>query len=143
MKLVKRTSAFPVFDSVLNDFFSRGFFDDDRLQNRLPAVNVQETEDGFGLEFAIPGLKKEDVKIELKERQLKVYSERSEEGESTNEQGRYTRREFGYQAFSRLFTLPRNVDTEAIEARFEDGVLFIKLPKKAELESANKMIEIA
>ncbi|GAB4395456.1 MAG: Hsp20/alpha crystallin family protein [Microscillaceae bacterium] len=124
---------FPRFAQMMDRFF-----DDDALSNRnfasatLPAVNIKETAEDFQVELAAPGLQKEDFKIELENHLLKISSEKKTEHEEKNEDGKYARREFSYQSFQRAFTLPSNVDSEKIAARYEGGILTVIIPKREE-----------
>lgn len=104
----------------------------------IPKVDLIDLEDKFILEFELPGLKKEDVKIELHEQKLTVSGEKSAGGERDNLKFHLAERTFG--SFSRSFQLPRTVELEKIEAHFKDGVLKMELPKK-ELEKP-KQIDI-
>ncbi len=139
----KTNELFPSFDSLwdysLNrDFFSNGL----QLGTTIPAVNTAETETSFQLELAIPGLKKEDFKIDLDHNVLTISSEKKEEKESKEEE-KVTRREFSYSAFKRSFQLPENVNKEGISAEYVDGLLKLTLPKldSPKLES-RKQIDI-
>jgi HSP20 family protein len=96
----------------------------------LPAVNIHEDEKQFVLEFAVPGMNKEDFKINLEEQVLTVSSETKEEKEE--QEDNFTRREFYYNGFSRSFTIPDNIDTNKIKADYKDGILKITLPKSKE-----------
>lgn len=99
----------------------------------LPAVNVVEHQDGFRIEVAAPGLKKEDFKLNLNHTNLTISAYREsqrEEGEQNGE--KYTRREFSYSSFQRTFTLPSSVDADNIQATYADGVLKIDVPKREE-----------
>ncbi len=98
----------------------------------IPAVNIRETNDSFEVEMAAPGMTKKDFKIELDNNLLTIYSEMQQEMEK-KEGERYTRKEFSYQSFQRSFTLPKEVvDPEKINARYENGVLHLSIPKKEE-----------
>ncbi len=123
-----------------DDFFNDRFFneiDSMNYERTLPAVNIRENEEGFELELALPGLKREDIQIKLEEDVLRISSEKKEEA------GDYTRREFNYQSFERQFKLGELIDQEGIEASHEAGVLSIRLPKKAEvLSKVARQIEI-
>lgn len=145
MKLVRRTNrAFPTF---WDDFF------DNRWANHttpafngmhLPAVNIREDDEGYTLELAVPGMDKEDFKIDLDHDLLSISSEEKSTSEDQDKDGKYTRKEFSYRSFKRTFTLPETVDREAIKASYKDGVLFINIPKKEEAKPKPvKMIEIA
>ena len=92
-----------------------------------PAVNIQEDEKQFSLEFAVPGMKKDDFKINFENQILTISSEIKEENEETK--SNYTRREFAYNAFSRSFTLPKSIVADKIKADYKDGILNISIPK--------------
>jgi HSP20 family protein len=107
------------------------------------SVNVKENQQNYDIELAVPGMKKEDFKISLDRNILTISSEQKAETEENNENGKYTRREFNYSAFSRSFTLPSQVvDAENIAANYADGILKIMIPKKIKEENAVKTIEI-
>ena len=93
----------------------------------VPAVNVQEDEKQFTLEMAVPGLKKDDFKINLDNQVLTISKEQKEEKEEINDN--YTRREFVFNSFSRSFRLPKTILAEKIKADYKDGILMITLPK--------------
>lgn len=98
----------------------------------LPAVNIRETIEGFEVEMAAPGMTKQDFKIELDNNLLSISSEKKQEVEK-KEGERYTRKEFSYHSFHRSFTLPTGVvDADKINARYENGVLHLNIPKKEE-----------
>lgn len=106
-----------------------------------PAVNIAETAEAYRIEFAAPGFKKEDFKIDINADKLTVSTEKKTEDEQKTE--KYNRKEFGLYAFQRVFNLPESVDTEKISAKYEAGILNILLPKKAAPEApAARQIEI-
>ena len=115
-----------VFNRELPNVFSSNFNTD----ISLPKVNIKETSDSFVVEMAIPGIKKSDLKIDLDNEILSISTESKEENE--HHEDTYTRREFGYSSFKRTFTLPESVDDTKIDAKYEDGILNIYLPKKEE-----------
>ena len=94
-----------------------------------PAVNVIENKEVYELQLAIPGYSKDEVKISVENTTLTI----SAEFESKEETTTYSRREFIKTSFERSFTLPRSIDTDKIEAAFENGILNIKLPRKGDL----------
>lgn len=98
-----------------------------------PTCEITEEEKQFLISLDIPGLKKEDINIEVKENQLYVSGERKFTGKS--EKDTVLRSERRYGKFTRTFTLPANVNTEAIQARFENGVLELALPKEEKAQS--------
>lgn len=137
MKLIRRSNGlFPSVPSFFDDFVTKGVFDLSNGVNSsyglsVPAVNVKEDENTFGVEVAAPGLQKNDFKIELENDVLTISSEKETDSESQKDG--YTRKEFGYSSFRRTFSLPENmVDGDKVEAKYENGVLHIALPKKEE-----------
>jgi HSP20 family protein len=84
--------------------------------------------------IAAPGLKKEDFKIEVEDKVITISSEKEERKEEKEE--KFTRKEYSCSSFSRSFTLPEDVKMDSIEARYEDGVLKIRLPRKEEAKKA-------
>ena len=129
--------------SWLSDFFDNDrFFDSDWVKKQsVPAVNVRESDNGFEIEVAAPGLTKKDFNITVDNRVLTISSEKADEKEMKEKE--YTRREFSYTSFSRSFTLPENVTEENINALYEDGILKLQLSKKAlPKEMTKKAIEV-
>jgi HSP20 family protein len=92
----------------------------------FPAVNVWEDSDAFHLEAEVPGLKQEDVNIAVTQRNVLTLSgeRKAEDGE-----GRWHRRERGFGRFQRVLRLPAPVDADKVEAKLENGVLRLTLPK--------------
>jgi HSP20 family protein len=138
---LRRNQTFP---SVFNDFFNGSIADfvGGDFATNMPSVNISETEQGFQLELAAPGLAKEDFKIAMDKDRLTVSAERSMKNE--NKEGTFTRREFNYSSFSRTFVLPKTVDKDRISAKYENGLLMLTVPKKAEIvkEEKSRIIEI-
>lgn len=116
-------------DFAMNDFpslFSSNF----NTGISLPKVNIKEVDDAFMVEMAVPGMKKTDFDINLDDHMLSISAEIEEKYED-DEEG-YTRREFGYSSFKRTFTLPESVDDSKINAKYDEGILKIHLPKREE-----------
>ena len=109
-------------------------------KNTIPAVNVKETEKSFSIELAVPGMKKEDLNIELDNNKLTISNEK--EASKTEETEKYTRREFMYSKFQRTFNLPKDVDEKSIKGDYKDGILTITIPKLKE-SNLTKKITIA
>jgi HSP20 family protein len=149
MTLVKTSDRlFPAFPSFLDNFLGRDLMDWNNANfsgtnTTLPAVNIKENDDSFVIEVAAPGLTKKDFKINLDRNRLVISSEKSEE--SNEKKGKYSRCEFSYQSFQRAFTLPEStVDGEDISAKYADGILEIRLPKREEVKpKPPRAIEIA
>jgi HSP20 family protein len=106
----------------------------------VPAVNTREADDAYYLEVDLPGVKKEDIHIDVEDNALRISGERKLQEERRDEE--FYRVESVYGKFERLFSLPEDVDASKIEAEMEDGVLQIKIPKKQAIEKAPKKIEI-
>jgi len=125
----------PFYNGLLNDFENDLF--KHKNNNDVPAVNIQEDEKQFLLELAVPGMKKDDFKIDLENQVLTISSETKEETEKT--ENNYTRREFSYNSFSRSFTLPKSIVSEKIKADYKDGILKISLPKNKETKLSREI----
>jgi HSP20 family protein len=121
--------------SVFDDFFKpwNEWFDNGGLLGRVmnvPAVNIMEHKDEYKVSLAAPGLKKEDFNIAVDGNMLTISSEKEESKEEKDK--KFTRKEYSYSSFSRSFTLPEEINKEKIEAKYEDGVLKLSLPRKEE-----------
>ncbi len=130
MSLIKwnnHNDLLPGFAGFVDRFFEDFGTD---FYRSTPAVNISETDDAYTLEVAAPGLKRDDFQINLDHNVLTIAAEQKTENEEKKEN--YKRREFAYTSFKRSFTLPNAADVEGIEAKYEDGVLHITLPKKEE-----------
>ena len=137
----KPTAYSPVF----NDFFNGVYKNLNKTTGHegysVPAVNVAENGECFRLELAVPGLTKEDLNINLEKNVLTISAEKKTENQQNNE--KYMRKEFSYNSFKRSFHLPEQIETDRIEAKYENGVLNIWIPKKDEAkEKPVKTIEI-
>ncbi|MCE7993998.1 MAG: Hsp20/alpha crystallin family protein [Roseivirga sp.] len=148
-QLVKGSRLFPKMPSLLSGFFDdEDFFDMDLsrtgngLASRLPAANVKENENEFTIDLAVPGMKKDDFRIEIENGALSISSEKKEESEDKTDD--YTRKEFSYSSFSRSFRLPDSVKEDKIKAKYDNGVLIVSLPKKEEAKKllAKKEIKV-
>jgi HSP20 family protein len=140
MSIVKRQNV--LFPSLMNEILRPDWFGGvDAYKQYTPAVNVKETDNGFELEMVIPGRKKDDIKIEVDKEVLTISSEITKEENETVEN--YTRKEFSFDSFKRVFTLPETVDAEKINASYEDGILRFVMPKKEEaLPKPKRLIEL-
>ena len=107
-----------------------------------PAANVSEDENKYSIELALPGFSKEEVSIKFEEEILTVTAGRQPKEDVKGP--KYTWNEFGFKSkYERSFQLPETIDTDAISATFENGILNISLPKKEVQPSAVKEITIA
>lgn len=134
MTLLTTSKNFPtLFDRYFNgenlNWNDLNFSSD---RGTLPAVNISENEDGYQIEVAAPGLKKDNFKLNLDKGRLTISSQHKEEKE---DQYHYSRKEFNYKNFERTFVVPEKVvDSEKITANYEDGILRIGLPKREEVK---------
>jgi HSP20 family protein len=106
----------------------------------MPAINIKETEQHFEVEVAAPGMKKDDFKVTLDNGMLSIAAQR--EASKEEKDANYSRREFNYSSFQRMFTLPENVDENSIAAKYENGLLKLSLKKTKASTPKAKMIEI-
>ena len=104
------------------DFPSRDF------ANRIPSVNIAENTKDFKIEMAVPGMEKKDFHVNVENGMLTVSAEKKEE--TKEEKKNYSRREYSYNSFSRSFRLPENCLPEKVDAKYDNGILHLTLPKK-------------
>ena len=133
MTLVKTNKNGNMFPSLLSDFFDTDKFFTNRWFERefnqsLPALNIKEGANDFAIEFAAPGFKKSDFKVTSEGGILTIGAEKKEE--KNEEKKHFTRKEFSYESFSRSIQLPENSLPDKIDAKYEDGILRLALPKK-------------
>jgi len=114
-------------ENWMNDFFKTPFSPTKGFWNEVP-INVKQTEKEYTLELAIPGFKKEEVDIKVKNNMLVLSGKKESEKESDDDG--FSRREYNMQQFERQFSLPENVDDNAIDAKQVDGMLIVRLPLK-------------
>ena len=124
---------------LFNDFWNDALHSDTKSENCWsPSVDVKEKEKEFVLEFELPGVSKENVKLSVDNGVLTVSGEKRFEEKEEKDNYYYTERCFG--KFERSFNLPDNVESDKVKANFKDGVLNVSLPKVKKPEP--KMIEI-
>ena len=139
---------------VLNDWFDNDFSDNmmnglRRVNATAPAVNVKEDADKYTMEVAVPGIKKDYVRIDLNkdgdlELSIENKLEHHEEDGKEERKEHYLRREFSYTNYQQTYSLPDDVEKDGISAKVEDGILSIVLPKikKNEANVNGRRIEI-
>jgi HSP20 family protein len=114
--------------SPFEEFFGRGIGGFSDLM-RTPHADVVEREGEIEVDMEIPGMRAEDIEIDLENNVLTVSGEKKVEREEGGEEGTYHLSERRYGRFSRSFVLPRDVEPEGIQARAEEGLLKIVVPK--------------
>jgi len=136
---VKKNGLMPGFNDVFDSIFNDTFFSD-RMMSRVPAANISESKDHYHVELAAPGLNKEDFKLSLERDVLSISVE--QHAQNDVQERNFNKREFSYSSFVRSFTLPESADENGIEARYENGVLCINIPKREEAKVQSRQIEI-
>lgn len=128
---------------VFNDFFNADFVP--RSAATAPAINVVESDKDYTVEFAAPGLKKEDFQVHINDDgNLVVKMEQQKEQKEEDKSRRYLRREFSYSKFEQTLILPDDVEKDQIVAKVDNGVLTVDLPKTvAAQKKPARQIEIS
>lgn len=138
MSLIPRT-----FDSVFDDFFpsirsnaetNNGFM--------IPRVDIEENENSYLITADLPGIKKEDLHVELNNGMLTIRAQHEESSEEKKE-GVVIRRERRTGSYSRSFNVGKGVSEEGIKGEFNDGVLKLTVPKASQVEPQTKRIQIS
>jgi HSP20 family protein len=104
-----------------------------RAARLSPAVDLTEDEKSFVVTAELPGVKKEDVTVELQDDVLTIRGEKKSEREEKKDRSHWVERTYG--SFSRSFTLPPNASGDELKAGFKDGVLTIEIPKKEQVKA--------
>jgi len=134
------------FANTLDNFFNSSISDliEGDFSGTKPSVNIIEDKDNYQIELAAPGLKKEDFHIMIDKDQLIVESKIEKSEETTDQDRKYTRREFQYGSFKRSFHLSDKINSEKIDASYTDGILILTIEKREEAkEKAPRNIEIS
>jgi len=151
----RSASLFDRMNEEMEDLMSRfrSLWDDDELDassatgrglnqwDHSPAVDFDDDDDSYTLSVELPGVKSDDIDVTVTDNVLRITGEKRAKRES-DEPGRSVR-ERSYGRFSRAIRLPENVNSDDIEASFEDGVLEIEIPKSAEAHGVGRRVEIA
>ena len=119
----------PIFADLrlIDDLFGRRFGNGNRVTGFVPVLDVRETEDGYLVLVDLPGIKSEDVAVELIDQVLTISGSRA-----PVETGEAQRLERPSGSFVRRLTLPKGVDSEKVMAEYKEGVLEVRIPKRAE-----------
>ena len=125
---------FRMFDEMEKRFFKEGGIGEFK-------TDIRDTGEAYELEADLPGVKKEDIKVELDGNYLTVSAERNTESGEKDKKGNYVRRERSYGSYSRSFDVS-GINIDGIEASYTDGVLTLTMPKKAAEVPASRRLEI-
>lgn len=126
--------------------FGRELFDVEPFWRReltdtgLPAVDITEKDKSYEITAELPGMDQKNIEIKLSNGSLIIKGEKNEDKEEKRKGYHLSERHYG--SFERMFSLPKGVDAEKIEANFSKGVLSISLPKKPEAMKADKVVPI-
>lgn len=112
-----------------------------RLESGLGQSDLSETDDAYELVVDLPGLKRDDVAVDYSSGMLTISGERSDEREDKRRGYHLSERSYG--SFRRSFRVPDNGEPDQIEARFQDGVLTVRLPKSHDAQRTSRRIEIS
>ena len=129
-------------DNAFNDFFSDNALS--RMNATAPAVNVTVNENGYVMEVAVPGIKKEFCRVNIDDKgNLEIAIENKLEHKEEEKKEHYLRREFSYSNYQQSYVLPDDVDREKVSAKVLDVVLEIALPRvRKEEQKVQRNIEI-
>ena len=128
MKITRRNPEIHLpngVDSFFDSFFNE--HNNGRSNAFTPRTDIAETEEGFEIQLAVPGMSKQDFKIDLNKGQLSVSGERKLNEEQKGRNYHSLQTEYG--SFNKSFQLPDNIDEKKIDAKYEDGILSIVIPK--------------
>ena len=130
------------FPTVFEDFLNNDFMP--RANTTAPAVNVREDEKAYTMEVASPGIRKEFCRVSINdEGNLNVAIENKVEHKEEEKKHHYLRREFSYTNYEQVYTLPEDVDKDNIEAKVENGILTVTLPRiQKEVKKLGRNINI-
>ena len=130
-------------DHLFHNFFNAPLWNgfEGETSDYTPRVDIVETENHLKLDFELPGLNKDDIKIVVKDGLLTVKGEKKFADEETKD--RYIRTEIRSGSFERSFKLPKTVDSEQVEANYKNGILEVKLQKKEEAKPKEIEVKIA
>jgi HSP20 family protein len=115
-------------DRLFDDFWTTPALSvSNEVSSWSPSTDIEEEDDHYMLSLEVPGMKRDDLKIEVVDNQVLISGERKSEDKRQNKGGYYSERRFG--KFQRAFALPTHVDAGKIEAQYQDGVLKVYVPK--------------
>ncbi len=133
-------SPFREMDNLARAFFNEPFFSE-KAEIRPFRTDIRKTEDGYMLEADLPGFEKKDIGIELKDDVLTIKAQRHSEVEDNDKKENFVRIERSYGSYERSFDVS-GIDTDKITAKYENGVLSLKMPEKEPVLPETKTLEI-
>jgi HSP20 family protein len=140
---IMRWEPFGSMDDLFNRALRRHYAYDNDVEGKrsfLPSADISETDKEYLIRTELPAVKKGDVHVTTEDGMITIQGERKHEEEEKNE--RFHRVESSYGSFTRSFALPENVDADSIRCESRDGVLTVRIPKKAEKKAKARRIEV-
>ena len=126
-----------IFEYFLNDFYPLATpFTKEAKRDLPPRVDISETEFDYNLDVELPGIDQKDIDVKIDDNILTIKGKKEQKAE-TKEKNYYTR-EIYYGSFQRSISLPNNIKADAVDAKYENGILHITIPKKTH-ETAKKL----
>tara|TARA_R110001592_G_scaffold65716_2_gene201721 strand:- start:821 stop:1234 length:414 start_codon:yes stop_codon:yes gene_type:complete len=129
------------FDSIFDDFFPSVRTTNENNGHLIPRVDIEETENNYQISADLPGIKKEDIHVELNNGMLTIHAQHDEISEEKKE-GVVIRRERLTGSYSRSFNVGKGISEENVKGDFVDGVLKLTVPKASQIEPQSKRIQI-
>jgi HSP20 family protein len=121
------------FDRMFNEFLNLKRTDSMQSMSFSPSCEIAEENNNYVLKFDLPGVIKDHVKVEAERDQLTIHAERKEEKKSESKKKYFSEMQYG--SYTRSFTLPGLVDEKKVDAKFENGVLTVTVPKTESIKS--------
>ena len=132
------------FERLFNEFANKrwwpSFAGGGDLEFLKPTLDISESDDGYSIDVEIPGVKKDDIKVEVHDGNLTIRGEKKQE--EKEEKGDYHRVERRYGSFQRILNLPPDADSESVVAKIEDGVLKITMKKSETAAPPGRSVDI-
>lgn len=131
-----------LWPKMVQDFFGADIFDWDKefwasgIGIEMPSANVIENDKEFKLELSAPGFDKKDFKVEFSDGLLNISAEKEHKKEEEKEN--YRKKEFSYSSIRRSFSLPENIFEDKIDAKYDNGILKVVIPKNDQAENKIK-----
>jgi HSP20 family protein len=129
------------FGGMLEGMFNKDWNHFNDFGSMTVPVNIHESDKSYDIHVVAPGMKKEDLKIDVDNNTLHISAEHKEET-TEKQEGKWLRNEYRVKSFKRSFTLNEKIDTAKITAKYNDGVLVVSLPKKENSEPASQHIAV-
>ncbi len=136
----RRNLLMPSMENFLNDFFSNDLLSQE-FAGYVPSVNISENDKSYSIEVSAHGFEKKDFNVQVEDGVLTITG--VHKTEKNEKDKNFVRREFNYGSFTRSFNLIDSIDEEKIDAKYENGIVKLELPKNEQTKAKNvKQIEI-